>query len=137
MKRLKFIAIFFLAMLAGLLVVICFPKHNDEPSWNGKTLTEWVNRVAGSTNIYLDGEPARAIREIGTNGFPTLFKMVEARDGTLKAKLIGMVNGQKLIHVHIKSAHDKYNAAWVAFLCLGTNALPAVPQLLKLTQNTN
>src|SRR5262249_48274488 len=82
-------------------------------------------------------EPRRAIEAIGTNGLPTMLKLLTATDGKGKRLLIRAVNGQHLVHAHIQTAEEKHMAALAGFGCLGTTALPALPQLVKLTKHAD
>lgn len=138
MNRLKIISIIALVLLAagGTIFFLSGPK---EPVWHGKTLTQWLERRWASSFVSstkYDDEPDRAIEAIGTNGLPTIIKLLDARDSALKTKWIDLVNGQKLIHVHLKSALDKEWIAIVGLSVLGSNALPAFPHLIKLWQHS-
>ena len=117
-----------------------------QPTYQGKTLTYWLKQ-AQIQNIRffaplvdmqnLDSEPARAIREIGTNAIPILLKFAAAHDGTVKTKFIGLVNGQKLIPLHVNSANEKRSYALTGFVCLRSTATAAYPQLIKLLHNSD
>jgi hypothetical protein len=109
--------------LAGLLasVVSCsliVGCTSSEPRHDGRTLTEWLNEVnsppiswAGpETNHPLD-VAIRAVREIGTNGVPTLLRLMRALDSE-QAKYL-----------------NEYGL--VGFQVLGTNAQIAIPALLN------
>ena len=139
MKRWKLIVILFVAALAGTVAVI-FLTRPREPSWHGKTLTEWLEDFHNEKYISLlhyEGEERTAIAAMGTNAVPFLIRRVEAREGTLKAKLIGVMNGQKLTRAHFKTPNENHMDAWVGFVFLGTNGLPAVPKLIKLMHSTD
>lgn len=117
------------------IVFLTIPK---EPSWHGKTLTEWLERSRASQVLNVGNpshEPDQAIRAIGTNGLPTLIRLLNAKDGALKSKLIRLVNDQKLIHAHIKTDFEKQEAGLTGFNILGSNALAAFPNLMKLWEH--
>ena len=48
-----------------------------------------------------------AIRHIGTNGIPTMLKMIQAKDSWLKTKWIMLARKQPFVKAHIIDATDK------------------------------
>src|SRR5687768_4099672 len=73
-----------MAILGGVMWVL-FASVTREPVYEGKTLSEWLEnqgidyeRLGG----YHEGWPAakKAIEQIGTNGIPTLLRMLTAKD---------------------------------------------------------
>ena len=139
MKRWKLIATGLVVIVVGW-VVVALLLRSSEPSWHGKTLTEWLDdfhhEKYGSL-LHYEGEHRTAIEAMGTNALPFLFKRLKARDGALKAKAIDLVNKQKVFRAHLKTAEENHFNAWVGFVFLGTNGLPAVPKLIKLTLDTD
>lgn len=137
MKRWLVIAGLLVAILTAWVLVMIF-RPSNEPTWHGRTLTEWLDRarvIYVMINKPSDEDPIQALNEIGTNALPILIKMLEAKDGPLKGKFIDVVNSQRLVNVRLKTAGEKVSAAMNGFRYLGTNALPALPQMLRLTQN--
>ena len=113
-----------------------------EPSYHGGSLTDWLYSTIALTEFSDDpehpvGERGRAIRAFGTNALPKMVSMVGSSDGKIKNKLIELVNGQKIIHAHIRTAKEKHGFALIAFATLGTNAAPAAPELIKLTKHSD
>jgi hypothetical protein len=99
-----------------------------EPVYNGKALSEWL--VTMQTNA----SDAEAIRQIGTNGLPTLLDIIGVEQwtrkkvlGKLKSKDFQEAAGNKNVPAKVFRA-----MAVDGFAILGTNAEPALPQLKQL-----
>ncbi len=116
-----FRAFLFLGLLSASNV------RGGEPTFNGRALSEWL----------APGDPAakeEAIRQIGTNGIPTLLDILGVKDGNRRRVL------QKLKSTELKDEfnnkdsdlEDLQRLAVEGFGVLGTNAASAVPQLTKL-----
>jgi hypothetical protein len=142
MKRLRFILILLAAVVLGCTAV--FTWAEKEPSYQGKTITEWlfqrelIRGVDQDYYVWTIGEKSvAAIEAIGTNALPTLLRMMASHDGAVKSKLINLLNSQSLVHLWLHTAEDRRRAAFYGFVFLGTNALPAVPALIALTKNKN
>lgn len=135
MKRLRVIII-----LPGFIFLACLafaftgPK---EPSYQGKTLTEWL-LVHGRNKDKNDYTTSRnSIQTIGTNGLPTLLRLMRATDTPVIGKAIVQVNRLKIGHLYIRTAEDKHVLAAVGFIILGGESAPAIPELLKLTRHSD
>src|SRR5687768_2785614 len=113
----------------------------QEPVYAGKTLSEWLaNRdvigVAVRTGLTVTDETNKAIREIGTNGIPTLLKMVRARDSDFKKASMRFLAWQRLVKVRFRDARELQEDAAYAFGVLESNAVSAVPELIKIHQSS-
>jgi hypothetical protein len=98
-----------------------------EPIYDGKTLSEWL--------VTKSGHPSEdAIRQIGTNGIPTLIDILGIRDKNTKAVLAKLKSEELKQEFTNKSANleDLRSLAVDGFAILGTNAESAVPQLTKM-----
>lgn len=122
-------------ILTGCLVYIFFFR-TGEPSYHGKTLSELISasHVGGGKSPF-DDELMTGISAMGTNVYPGLFRLVSARDGALRAKIINRFNHQRLIHVHLRTAADKQSIAEYVFHYFGTNLTQAAPGLIALTRD--
>jgi hypothetical protein len=76
-----------------------------------------------------------AVKEIGTNAFPTLLKWVQVKDSRLKFRLNALLDRQSFIHSRLRTADEWHGLALDCFRILGTNALPAGPALVQLFQS--
>jgi hypothetical protein len=146
-KRPRPILILLAVILLGCAALFFIgPK---EPKYQGKTLTQWLYHefprlsngsyleLVGDRVIYCDDETDGAIVAIGTNGLPVLLRLLGARDGAIKTGFMKFANRQSVIKMHVHSAHEKHQAALLGFCWLGSNALSAVPELIKLTGDDN
>src|SRR4051812_23901697 len=81
MKRPRIL--FFVTVGILLLTFGWFVSRTREPSYQGRTLTEWL-RSAADTYPEADSEEVRAIHHIGSNAIPTLLAYAAAKDSPVK-----------------------------------------------------
>src|SRR3954467_7559448 len=128
-------------VLSASILVLLFLKLKapPEPVLKGRTLSSWLDHhVASSAASPSYGSPGwkeahEAIRNIGTNGIPTLLKMIRARD--LPKPLLKLVQeGQRYrwLNLNYRPAISQNEEAEYAFEILSTNAAPAVPKLIEI-----
>jgi len=124
-------------VLAGLILWNAF--RPPEPKYLGRTVTEWLDRLESSESHSFDGIGCEtAFQELGTNALPVFLRYLVARDGSLRERAVGLINGQKLVRVHFKTAAERRGQIYLAISYLGTNAWSAVvPQLTKLMSNSD
>ena len=126
--------------------------QSSEPVYNGKALSEWLLSLHASLSdeeqvaaTQQNVDPAKlleqkqsraqeAVRQIGTNGLPTLLDIISVEQwdrkkvlGKLKSKDFQKAAGNKDIPTEVFRG-----LAVDGFGILGTNAEPAIPQLTKL-----
>jgi HEAT repeat protein len=118
-------AVLIIAILAACLWLALSPR---EPSYKGKSLSVWLEpyrpEYSGDTS-----DADEAVRHTGTNAIPTLMRLLRARDSVSKTRMIGILGRLK---IHITPARDKNIEADNAFVILGPDAVPAVPELVQL-----
>ena len=137
-RRIIAVGLLFIALVAGGVVFAL--RQPAEPVWQGRKLSEWMERHTPSSEAQPPyGSPGwhladRAIKEIGTNGIPTLLRMVGATEGDLRARLRRLAKNQRFVYVSYRYAPDLNREAEYAFELLGTNAAAAVPGLTKIYQ---
>ena len=138
-------------MLALILlaVVIAFPRPTPppiEPSYAGRTLTEWVFRNPNALNGNPRSHEAReAIRKIGTNALPSLLAWLAAdpdhspikRAASLVLDFVPQAITPKRALVWAQSDWVELHLeiAPVAFAVLGSDAVPAIPTLQRLASD--
>ncbi|HXT40758.1 MAG TPA: hypothetical protein VN887_12165 [Candidatus Angelobacter sp.] len=139
----------FCVVMVGALTLwlMVYPHRSKEPSYQGRTLTEWLSDcsvypppvLGESPRVFNSHFPAteHAVKEIGTNAIPTLLEMLQAGDSTtdLKAKLNVLLNRQSIIHFRFRSGSDYRRLAVFGFEILNKDAAPAVPALIGLLNN--
>ena len=126
MKRVK-IAV--MVALVALLGVIAWPAFDagDDPLYKGRTLTSWLKswyRIDGGKLIF-NQQSEEAIRQIGTNGIPTLLRLLRARDSAFKIKVINLLQWQHVVDLRFRHASSWHGVTIVAFSVLNTNAQTA------------
>ena len=136
MKNRRIIFILLAVLLVGLLV-FCFTGPT-EPTYKGRKLTSylrgpWEQIDGPQTDNPHFGPDIAAIRAIGTNGIPTLLRLIQAHDPPWKAKMISFLNRQKIIHLDIRDARRRRELGIEGFYILAELARPAVPDLIQLT----
>ena len=123
----------------GLLQIIGFTEHPRgvkiryklvqnpssqtlEPSYQGRTLLDWLSEVAYHAPSEKRERAGEAIRQMGTNVIPYL--LTDLGDG----------NPQQLKYARadVRSADERMSQATWAFDALGPLGKPAIPQLVKL-----
>ena len=126
-----------LCVFVGLVVFALVGLEHGEPSIRGRKLTDWIDRVmfepAGSP-VRLAAK--RAILDIGTNAIPHLLFCLEGKE-TMKDKVAdflmkkGYVRSSYWVVGHQAFVRRPFYGA-SGFEVLGTNAVSALPQLVKL-----
>ena len=124
--------------LAIALVVLL--AHANEPRYNGRPLSNWVH--AYYKYIRHQDSPEytnarEAIRAIGTNAIPFLLKWIQQEppswQGTAYRKLPDFIKYTAPVSLIIDGPrYETAQAAMLAFHALGTNAVPAIPDLVTL-----
>jgi len=110
-----------------------------EPVFEGRTLTRWLDHhVASSAASPPYGSPGwkkadEAIRRIGTNAIPTLLEMIRAKDRPpFVLKLMDTARRFGFPVMKYRHAMARHEEAEYAFEMLGTNAVSAVPELIRI-----
>jgi hypothetical protein len=155
------------SLVAVIAVLFCYLAENSrsaeilDPSYNGKALSEWLlelhRRPAPEEfpeefqKRLLDPEQFEkiyekkkfrdqgAIRQIGTNGLPTLLALLGVTEQNIKATLSRLKSSE--LHGdwwnEAARVEDVRNLAFEGFEVLGTNAAPAIPELTKMLRNSD
>ena len=118
-----------LTIIATVVAFIALRPH--EPVYQGKRLGEWLNEW-DTFNVDTNAPTAEAIRQMGTNAFPHLIRLLRSKDSALKRKLMELLEKQSLIRIDLESADDHHQQGRAGFYVLGNLAAPAIPELSKL-----
>jgi hypothetical protein len=113
---------------AALLVAATSNAADKEPSYKGRTLTEWTRDIDPHFAVIVGQEPPEwlAIRSMGTNAIPTLLKWMAEKDPPEPQK-----PNLAPCYTVVRSKR-----AELAFDILGETARPAIPGLTRLALNT-
>lgn len=123
--------------VVGVAVLVVWPDET-EPSYQGRTLTEWLlyERPAEAPAVTRNPQ-VEAIRHIGTNALPFLLKWGQyeppAWRRVARAAVWRLNCGIRLDDPQA----DRAEAAWLGFQILGAEASPAIPGLAKLMNGRN
>jgi HEAT repeat protein len=147
-KRVHIAVAVLVVAFAGVVAwrTLTLRPHDTEPVYQGKGLRAWLHEYRpGRAAVALRAE--KAIRQIGTNGIPTLLDMLRKKDSPLASKLI------RFWHLHIERV--SYLPNWVrgpawsrnsaetvncegayGFAILGADAQQAVPALIDICERS-
>lgn len=128
--NLAFIGLAVIPLTCGLALPVFGSPQPSEPEYQGMRLSDWL--AMKPNGGYLHAGAEEAVRQIGTNAFPTLLQMLRAQDSPFKLKLMDLSKKQHVIHVHWVSAGDQYSEACAAFIILQGSASNAVPGLIQV-----
>lgn len=142
---LRFAAVAGLLLAAALGCLVWRASGPTEPVFEGRKYSSWLDHHVAAS----DAEPPfnsagwrkadDVLRKIGTNGIPTLLKMIRSRD---KPRLVisawDRARRYGWIRQRYRYADSLHREAEYAFEILGTNAVSAVPGLIRIyEQNTS
>ncbi len=108
------------------------------PRFEDQALTTWLDHhVASSAAVPPYNSPGwlkadEALRSIGTNGIPTLLKMMEAKDPPAPVMKLLQWARRHSWRINYHSAISRNEEAEYAFQVLKTNAVAAVPELIRI-----
>lgn len=113
-----------------------------EPSYEGKTLTEWLMEATPPNRTEVNRDRAdEAIRRIGTNGLATIAGLLRSRDWLLKSSLKSKLNEffykRRWYHLRLTTQDDRHAYALTACHLLGAVAEPLVPEVKAAMTNMN
>jgi hypothetical protein len=130
--------------VALAIVLTVLLAHDDEPRYNGRPLSKWLqvysqNVMAQNSPQFTEAE--QAIRTIGTNALPLLAKWIQqqppswhrAAPRNLPETIRDAAPAKFLID---GPGYETANGAMLAINLLGTNATPLIPELVALMKGT-
>jgi hypothetical protein len=133
--------IFCSVLLAVAALVVAAWLSFREPRAGGEPLSYWLKLGVSPDALdpadWKSPESEAAIREIGIKAIPTLLAKLRATDGPWKEKFYDWLNKQDLYKFEATWEHSERAEGLYGFMVLGTNALPARPELESLFWNTN
>jgi hypothetical protein len=116
-----------LALLWGL-----FSIQHREPSYQGRTLSQWFDQVPPGS-VWTDSDNA-PIRAIGTNAIPTILKWISYEPSPLRneiAMLVGRLSPDLSRRLCIQT-QQRADRAVTVFSILGSQTRAAIPELARL-----
>jgi hypothetical protein len=131
------LAILLLAAIGGLTWLVI--SKQSEPLYQGKHLSAWLDELYSPNRFATGNDNSKleeAVRQIGTNGIPTLLRMLRAHDSKFKHKLIELAQEQHLVKINFVDARQRNIEAAIGFNILGQCASNAVPALIQIYQES-
>ncbi len=133
-KRLRLaLAVLVVAVLAvaGGLAVL-----SREPEYQGRKLTDWLRELEAATDMASPQwrDSVAAIRAIGTNALPTLFRMLRGSDSAWKVQAVSLIQDTANVDLSESLAESDQRRARIGFQVLGATARPAIPKLAALAE---
>jgi hypothetical protein len=135
MRRRRLFLLLFGCVVAGIIVLMVWPKRTSEPEYKGKRLSEWLA-------LYLDGgsvgkqEASDAVHAIGTNALPWLLNRVRndpsktgwPKTASVARKLPGHM-GRSVAEWLDEDSNRRLQLTQAGFHVLGPSASAAIPEL--------
>jgi HEAT repeat protein len=140
-RRRVLLAVAVMVILGAAIVLSLAPW---EPVYQGKPLRFWLQAyrippVSGLAPAVIDpdapspDEAGKAIRAMGTNAIPTLLRMLQYQEPSLKVSLRDyLTRWFPRLRIRSNYGHERNHQAMMAFSALGSNAAPCAPQLIAL-----
>jgi hypothetical protein len=126
--------------VAGLILSIVCLASPREPTYRGKTLSEWIAPFCRQTAKGLDApggpehfeelQPVRqAVKEMGSNAVPFLIARLNHRESGLRKKMRQLLEKQPYGAFRLSNPYALKIRAIRALAILGSDAQPAIPIL--------
>lgn len=132
-NRLWILGLIAAAIIAAGLVASRRAKESGEPSYQGKTITVWLQEASRSAD---DRElTMRAVREMGTNALPFLLREIAQTESPTTSRASATVRGVSALQ--FTTAADRTRAALLGFEALGPVASPAIPALIEMFRDAD
>jgi hypothetical protein len=141
------IVLLVLGLTAIALIIAILSTHSDGPMHNGQSLYQWLSTEIKSNTALVTpaqaDEAYHAVIQIGTNALPWLVSSVQHTPGTgpdhnalvnFIHNLPSGLNPNHFLCRHLPGREADYRSglAIEGFRLLGTNALPALPDLTSI-----
>jgi RNA polymerase sigma factor (sigma-70 family) len=121
---------------AGLVVPLVVQHQQADPVYEGHKLSAWL--VALNTGADpLHSRAPDALKNIGTNMFPTLIRWIRVKDSPWKQKLRVLINRQSVVKITFTPASEFRSRAVIAFQECGGRAKAAIPALSALLDDSD
>jgi hypothetical protein len=129
-------------VVAGILGVASWPAER-EPEYQGKKLSEWLDCGGVLQGRALPEEAQRAVQHIGTNALPCLMRWVACEQSAWSQKAADVYDRwpSSLRAGFFREwlagkAERRWEVAMTGLDALGSDAAPAVPQLVRLAKES-
>lgn len=132
-KKWRIILLSSLVLILGVFAWLVF--QNNEPAYQGKSLTVWLEQYKENSGI--DPEAEAAIRAIGDRALPTLLSLLGTRDTALRRNISEFAAGHKWFPIHLSPLEEVHEKCAYGFMALGPLGKAAVADLIRYLGNTD
>lgn len=122
-----------LAAGTGVLWLV-LNSSNSEPVYKGRRLSAWLEDATEFTDVDTQRQAVEAIKAIGTNGLPSLIRMMRSKDSQFKLGLIELSRKQQFVKFQPELASSVHQRAAYGCAILRSEARPAISTLMDLLQ---
>jgi len=127
MARSRTVALVIAAL--ALLALAFLTLRPKQPSYGGKTIEQWLNTT--------EPIPPEAVRAMGTNCIPLLLKTIKAKPSAVSDWLDWGLRKLGWRNTSAVKLSQMKGRASEAFVVLGTNAVSAIGELVKLLEGSH
>jgi len=113
-------------------VVLC--KQLNEPRYDGRRLSAWVQRLTYYDRELFSGapDPFETLSQAGADAVPLLIAMLRAHDSELKLRFLGVARRLPFVKIRHTCASDRYYAAMTVFDRRQATSRAAIPNLIQM-----
>jgi len=119
-------------ILAGFAWLLVKPSA---PTYQGKTLNQWLEILAKTFHGPDSPNAMKAIRYFGTNAIPTLMRDLRTKDSRIRDRMAEWSYGHPNLPINILWPMDKRYRGYLGFCALGADGSSAIPQLIELLKD--
>ncbi len=131
--RRKWYRIAWIVALGGLFCFMAILVWTSrEPRYQGRALSSWLKDLDQPNGGPAPTQAVIALRAMAPRAAGRLVPMLEAEDPPLVLWLVNLARKQSFVRIPFTPASTKTRRAELAFDILGTNAVSAAPELVKL-----
>lgn len=106
----------------------------SQPTYDGETLTHWI-AVLGSSDTDEEAHAFAAIQAIGTNGLPTILRLLESGDSGMKFRCLRLIGHVPFLNLRFDTAAEKRQKGKLALILAGEEAQhSSIPALAHLSR---
>ena len=129
-------------VVLGVLVwmILLAPSSTPEPVYQGKPLSYWLRGYGfnyAATNRPNHRDAQVAMMNTGTNAIPLLLRLLRAHDSPLKTKVLHWAYRYAYFRERFQSTGELNMEALNGFAFLGGRAAGAVPELIKMADESH
>jgi len=131
----------YIAFTIIVVAIVLYPSSmpTKMPVYRGRTIDQWYSDFAAPENSpEARARAGQVLREMGTNWTPALIERFrDFNDSAIKLKLMSIANRQSWVKFSFTTAAMRRETAFNEFVFWGPGTVAVVPELIKLSRDTN